>query len=144
LKQTGPERLPKIVYVRFLGVGMDTQNFTDDVILDETPPTLQSADLVGASGRKKGKRSYRVTVKARDMIVGVCALELSRKKRKGTVIALSNCHKKGITHYVKTLDVKLSSTPVYARVQNSAGSWSTWHQLVQRFSGQQLQNLGHH
>jgi PKD repeat protein len=137
LKQTGPERLPKIVYMRFLGVGVDTTNFTDDIILDQKPPTLQSADLVGASRGKRGKRIFRVRLKAKDTIVGVCALQLSAKRMGGTVIAVSNCHKKGVTHYAKTLDVKLSSAPVYARVKNSAGSWSTWHQLVQRFAGQQ-------
>jgi hypothetical protein len=31
---------------------------------------------------------------------------------------------------------------VFARVKNSAGTWSTWARLVLRLSNQQLQNLG--
>jgi len=132
LEQTGPERLPKTVYARFLGAGIDTQNFTDDIILDQTPPTLQSAQLVGggsaatAASKRAKTRSYRIKVRAQDKLVGVCALDASPRKSGGTVVTLRNCRYKGILKVAKTVTVKLASRPRYVRVRNSAGSWSRW------------------
>ncbi len=54
LKQTGSDRLTKIVYLRFQGAGMDLVNFTDDIILDETAPAVQTAQLLTASKPKAG------------------------------------------------------------------------------------------
>jgi len=134
LQQTGPERLPKTVYVRYLGAGIDTQNFTDDIILDQTPPTLQSASLVGGAGAaadtarssKPRIRSYRVRVKAQDKLVGVCAVALSAHKSGGSVVTLRNCRNRGFVKLSKTIAARLAARPRYARVRNSAGSWSRW------------------
>src|SRR5690606_16186951 len=46
LDATGPERLPKTVYVRFAGPGIDAdRTYTDDIVLDQTAATLSSATL---------------------------------------------------------------------------------------------------
>ncbi len=137
LEQTGPERLPKTIYVRFLGAGIDTQNFTDDIILDQTPPTLQSAQLVGGTGagaasaaRAKPKtHSYRIKIKAQDKIVGVCAVDASARKSGGTVVTVKSCREKGVLRLAKTVTIKATARPKYVRVRNSAGDWSRWLKL---------------
>jgi PKD repeat protein len=137
LEQTGAERLPKTVYVRFLGAGIDTQNFTDNIILDQTPPTLQSAQLVGGAGtsaassaRAKPKaHSYRIKIKAQDKIVGVCEVDASAKKSGGTVVTVKSCHGEGTLSLAKTVTIKMTAQPKYVRVRNSAGDWSRWLKL---------------
>ena len=138
LEQTGPDRLPKTVYVRFLGAGIDTQNFTDDIILDQAPPTLQSAQLLGGAGAgaaslaraKSRKHSYRIRVHAQDKLVGVCAVDASARKSGGTVVTVKSCRDRGILHLVKTVTIKASSQPRFVRVRNSAGDWSRWLRLT--------------
>jgi hypothetical protein len=142
LEQTGPDRLPKTVYMRFLGAGIDLLTFTDDIILDEIPPGLQSASLIGDApvgteartaaqvSRKHVKlHTYRVKIKARDAITGICAVNASRTRSGGVVTTITNCHRKGIAQLSKTVRLKAASSPLYVRVQNSAGTWSRWLKL---------------
>jgi PKD repeat protein len=133
LEQTGSDRLPKTVYVRFLGAGIDTQNFTDDIILDETDPTLQSAQLEGgaasasaarARSKAKPRRLYRIRVLAQDRIVGVCAVDASARRAGGSVVTVKNCKDRGLGRLDRTVRFHLSAAPRYARVRNSAGDWS--------------------
>jgi hypothetical protein len=47
LDSSGPERLPKTVYVHFAGPGVDSSSqHTDDIILDETAPTVSKVTVV--------------------------------------------------------------------------------------------------
>ena len=50
---TGSDRLPKIVYLRFLGAGNDLLTFTDDIILDQTAPSVQTASLLSGAPRAR-------------------------------------------------------------------------------------------
>lgn len=45
LASAGPERLPKTVYVQFLSGPFATDRFSDDIILDETRPSIVSATV---------------------------------------------------------------------------------------------------
>lgn len=137
LEQTGEDRLPKTVYVRFLGAGHDLLTFTDDIILDETAPTLASASFVGSSSGAASARAgradaraklhrYRVRIKARDSVAGVCALAASVTRHGGTIKTLANCRKKGITRIARIVTVRATSRPAFLRVRNSAGTWSRW------------------
>jgi hypothetical protein len=135
LEQTGADRLPKTVYLRFLGAGIVYQNFTADIILDEIAPTLQSAQLVdGASAstawtvRVQSKiHSYKIKVKAEDKIVGIFAVSASaHSKSGGTVVTVEDCHVEGIHDLDKTVTIKATTQPKYLRVRNSAGAWSRW------------------
>ena len=138
LEQTGADRLPKTIYLRFLGVGIDFQNFTADIILDEVAPTVQSAQLVGggaasavSTARVKPKaHSYKIKIKAQDKIAGVCAVAASAQKSGGTVVTVENCHVEGIHSLAKTVTITATIRPKYVRVRNSAGSWSRWLKLT--------------
>ena len=136
LEQTGNDRLPKTVYLRFLGAGIDYQNFTDDIILDETAPTIQSATLTTSGqaidaasvSRSTSLRSYRLRIQAIDKIVGVCAVAVAsaRAASRQTVEPVASCSKRGISQFTGTPRFELAAAPRYARVRNSAGGWSRW------------------
>ena len=139
LKQTGSDRLPKTVYVRFLGAGIDLNNFTDDIILDEIAPTLQSASLVDTAPRAMASdvipprrarlHKYRVHIRAKDAIAGICAVDASTRKSGGRVTTISNCRRKGIVTLSRIVLLPGASRPRYIRVRNSAGTWSRWLRL---------------
>lgn len=133
LEESGPERLPKTVYLRFLGAGIDDQNFTDDIILDQTPPTLDSAQLVtgglahtAAARTRPRLRRFEIKVVARDMRVGVCAVAASPRRTGGSTVTVRKCRVKGITRLDKTVTIEAVAQPKYVRVRNSAGTWSRW------------------
>jgi hypothetical protein len=80
LVSSGAERLPKTVYVRFLGSGIDaTQTYTDDIILDEDAPTLNSASITQTRDRAAG--GWVLKVKARDANSGLDLLGTASRKR---------------------------------------------------------------
>lgn len=133
LRQTGIDRLPKTVYIRFLGAGIDTQNFTDDIILDETAPTIISASILGAPASAASAASashhFRIRLRAADKIVGLCAVQTSTKRSRGTLTDLRSCRRKGILQLSGSIRVTAPARPRYVRVENSAGSWSRWLRL---------------
>ena len=123
LDSSGAERLPKTVYVRFTGTGSDTQTFQDDIILDETPPVIASAgiaSLASASSTPK-LRSYRIKVRASDKTSGVANAQFATDKLKKK---LSQAQK-----YSATVIFNATSKPLWVRVQDKAGNFSTWKKL---------------
>ena len=120
LDSSGPERLPKTVYVRF---GDSAQNFQDDIILDETAPTISVAKLlatVATSARvARRARAYTVKVKARDATSGVGKAQVASKKASPLPAQ----------KYSTKLRVKAKSKPSWIRVQDKAGNWSRWKKL---------------
>jgi hypothetical protein len=122
LDSSGPERLPKTVYLRFLLGPIVSENYTDDIILDEIPPVVQSASLAtGAStsvASAAKAKTYRLKVKAKDSNSGVGKLQVTANKKKpGKLLA-----------YKTKLKVK-GAKPKFVRARDRAGNFSSWKKL---------------
>jgi hypothetical protein len=132
LVSTGPERLPKTVYVRFNGGGVDeSKNFTDDIVLDETPPIVRRAVALRRGNRKvKARRAASIVkgcagqplslrVRARDATSGVRGLAYGFSRRQ---IPINVKFKSKVPIRVP---VRLSSAgAVFLRVRDGAGNVS--------------------
>jgi len=120
LDSSGPERLPKTVYTRFLLGPIISETYTDDIILDEIPPVVQQASLVPAKGATAAAlKTYVVKVKAKDTNSGVAKVQAAvNKKKPGKLIP-----------YRKTVKVRLAGKPKFIRAQDRAGNVSAWKKL---------------
>ena len=126
LAESGPERLPKTVYLRF---GNENQTFTDDIILDQTKPTVSSAAVVEAGVTASSATvaqaaaartpTYRVRIRAKDATSGVAKVQLARNKK----------HPSSQRKFARTVRYKASSAPKYVRVKDRAGNFSRWRSL---------------
>lgn len=135
LASTGAERLPKVVYVRFAGGSQPAvETFQDDIILDQRPPTVSSATIVGpvtatAAGDRRRPRPrsrrrralYTVRVRARDNLSGVIAMEITTAKR----------HPGLMRPYALRTQVVSNGAPLFVRVRDGAGNWSRWVRVKQ-------------
>jgi hypothetical protein len=123
LDSSGPERLPKTVYVRFQSGPQTSETYTDDIILDQTPPKVLSASLSSGAGAARVARAKTVTLRleAKDNVSGVGGLQVTKNKRKpGRFL-----------RYRKTLKVAPAKT-LYVRVRDRAGNLSTWRVAKRR------------
>jgi hypothetical protein len=123
LDSSGPERLPKTVYARFMLGPIISETYTDDIILDEVPPVAQSASLSttapnGAATAARAK-TYTLKVKAKDTNSGVGKLQVTANKKKPGKL---------ITYRAK-LKVKSPARPKFVRAQDRAGNFSGWKKL---------------
>lgn len=118
LDESGPVRIPKTVYARFDGPGVNPDiPYTDDIILDTTRPEVVSAVLVagGAQEATRARRTTLLRVSARDaqssvrrmrIAVGGKALRFRDFQR---VVRIGGLHGN-----------------VKVRVRDRAGNWSAW------------------
>ena len=124
LDSSGPERLPKTVYVRFLTGPFASPNYTDDIILDERPPVVDSASIAGAppaasSATAARAKTYKVKVKAHDTNSGVGFVQVTANKRKpGKLLK-----------YKKSVKAKSATRPKFLRARDRAGNYSKWRKL---------------
>jgi hypothetical protein len=118
LVTSGPERLPKTVYLRF---GNSSQTYTDDIILDETDPTISRVTVSTSTARAghpngRAKTTVSVTTIASDKTSGVGRIQItSSKKKPGPLLK-----------YKKTVRASVSGSAVWVRVQDKAGNFSAW------------------
>jgi hypothetical protein len=110
LESSGPERLPKTVYARF---GDRSQTFTDDIILDETAPTLSSVTFAA-------KRTVRIA--ARDRTSGLRSYQLTHGK----------AHPGKRHRFHRTVHYKGKPRKLYVRVFDRAGNHSRWARAKHR------------
>jgi 6-phosphogluconolactonase (cycloisomerase 2 family) len=121
LDSSGPERLPKTVYVRF---GASTQTFTDDIILDETAPKIISATLTHA---RRGPASAAAAsgavlkIRARDNVSGVVRIQVTADRR----------HAGKLRKYSSRVAVTAKSR-LWVRVRDRAGNFSRWRSVSAR------------
>ncbi len=110
LQSTGPERLPKTVYVRPNGHGPSMGGMvTDDIVLDETRPAIVALRA----------RSARLHVVARDRTSGVARLQLARAKRKPLPWRQAR----------DRTTVALARGAAWVRVRDAAGNRSAWRRI---------------
>ena len=128
LDSSGPERLPKIVYVRFQTGPFSSETHTDDIILDETPPKVDQASVIPAAGTAAAvsaaakARKWSIKVKATDSNSGVAFVQVTASKKKpGKLIA-----------YKRKLAAKSMARPKYIRARDKAGNFSPWRTAKRR------------
>ena len=112
LASSGPERLPKTVYVRFDGPGLDPhRTVTDDIILDQRRPDFGLARLLGRS-----VAGTRIALAARDATSGVKKAQFARVRS-------------GPWAPVRYRSRIRWRTPRWARVRDGAGNAAGWRRV---------------
>jgi hypothetical protein len=131
LESSGPERLPKTVYVRFLGAGSDNIPYTDDIILDQTVPVIASAQLTDTPGGATANIASmpNVQLSASDGISGITMVQFANSSSTVTD-ALVTANTLGQYTVEQAISVDLAA-PTRVRVQNAAGTWSAWSGITQ-------------
>jgi DNA-binding beta-propeller fold protein YncE len=114
LATSGPERLPKTVYVRPRGFGVGTV-LTDDIVLDERPPVLVAV-------RQAGKR---LRIRARDRLSGVGRMQVAHSRR----------HPGRWRRYRSSTRYSATRGRAWVRVRDRAGNRSHWRRAAIRRHG---------
>jgi hypothetical protein len=117
LDSSGPERLPKTIYVRFTAGSQVSETHQDDIILDQTPPKVLSASLSQGAKGVSAAAARKVTLKlrAKDNVSGVSGVQVTSNKRKpGKVLKFK-------------AKLKVKSVPtLFVRVRDRAKNFSSW------------------
>jgi PKD repeat protein len=119
------------VYLRFPESKDPTVTFADDIVVDTTRPTVQSATLLGST-KAKGKRqdrNYRVRLKAKEKLSGVSQARFSTVKHGGTTITFTSPKRRGVLRLRRVVAVVMAHRPHWVKVRSAAGNWSKWHRI---------------
>ena len=105
------------IYVRFQGGESGPETYQDDIILDQTPPTI---DGVRASARGRGEaRRYQLRIRASDELSGVAQMQITNDPADpGDLVPFES----------KT-QVTSRSRKLLVRVQDAAGNFSPWRKV---------------
>ena len=115
----------KIVYVRFSGSGIDeTKTYTDDIILDLTPPSVIRATAV------RGVAANEMAAKPRQAKTGTVIVRLTGSDGRSGVKKMQVTAKRSAPGaerpYSRSVRIKSNSGRMYVRVLDGAGNWSKW------------------
>lgn len=121
LASSGPERLPKTVYLRF---GSERVNYTDDIILDERAPVIISVSATGgqlATARDSAQTTrWALRIRAKDSNSGLSGMQVTTSRsRPGRVLPFA-------ARWVAPVPGRRA----FVRVQDRAGNWSPWRSVV--------------
>ncbi len=120
LDSSGAERLPKIVYVRFMRGATVSETYTDDIILDQRAPLISSARL------KRGKGAPLLRLRARDRgLAGLKAVQVTNDRRRPRAALRAYDSKLRLRRHKGDRRLKLGK-PVFVRVRDRAGNVSSW------------------
>ncbi len=111
LDSSGPERLPKTIYVRFSGGASGNETYQDDIILDQIPPTIGPATIAPVLGG-----GFDLSLRAKDNVSGVARMQVA-----------GNRHHPGAWRNFKPL-TRLSGNrkSLWVRLSDRAGNVSRW------------------
>jgi hypothetical protein len=121
LDARGSQRRARVVYVRFVGPGIDVdQTYTDDILLDTTAPTVTAATVNSRTATKVAT----ARVAAKDTGSGVQRIQYSAFKstKKAKVLKLKNS---------RSFRVKPSAAK-WVRAIDLAGNASKWKRVTYR------------
>ena len=126
LTSSGAERLPKTIYVRFTGPGIDVdKTFTDDIVLDQRAPVMTRASLrsaqVAPAAKSSARTRYVLALGARDSGSGVAKIQTasSRTARRQTTY-----------RYRSTLRLRYATSARYVRAVDRAGNVGAWKKVA--------------
>jgi hypothetical protein len=123
LDSSGAERLPKTVYVRFIGGVAGNDTYQDDIILDEKPPRIRSARLrVARAKHRPLTRRYTITVRAVDAVSGPAQVQ----------VAANRARPSAKRRYASRFAINSRFSPRWIRVVDAAGNHSGWTRLTTR------------
>lgn len=127
LRSSGPERLPKTIYVRFLGGDSGPETYQDDIILDQTAPRLESAIIENESGAvasvsRRARRGMTLRLAASDRVSGIGRMQIATRK------ATPGKWKR----FRRRVHLTPVSRPIFVRVRDRAGNASRWRRASLR------------
>ncbi|HYH59819.1 MAG TPA: NHL repeat-containing protein [Thermoleophilaceae bacterium] len=115
LESSGPDRMPKTVYVRFGDVGGGV-TYQDDIILDQAVPVVNGVEPVEDAGKSAKRTWQEIRIRARDRVSGIAEMQLTTKRRKPGEWLKFKRH----------TSVSAGAKRVFVRVKDRAGNRSRW------------------
>jgi hypothetical protein len=118
LDESGPVRIPKTVYARFDGSGVNSDvPYTDDIILDTTAPQVTAAVLV-PQGMREAARTRPTTLLRVAATDGQSSIRRMRIAVGGKALRFRD--------FQRTVRIGGLHGNVRVRVRDRAGNWSAW------------------